>query len=141
MGKDKIKEGEKIEDFEVNYNKGYSGKNKHYNLVVDTNNRQKFIQYDKETGLQDRIMSFKQATALFRGFYANKVIARIQTINQIGRKDALEIYHKNKDAVKERRLANIQIQEPTVKDRTGALVFYNTMIRKGNYRGLQKYGS
>lgn len=141
MGKDKIKEGEKIEDFEVNYDKGYSGKNKHYNLVIDTDNRQKFIQYDKETGLQDRIMTFKQATALFRGFYANKVISRIQTINQIGRTDALKIYHANKDAVKERRLTNIEQQEPTVKDRKGALSFYNTMIRKGNYRGLQKYGS
>lgn len=141
MGKDKIKEGEKIEDFEVNYDKGYSGKNKHYNLVIDTDNRQKFIQYDKETGLQDRIMSFKQATALFRGFYANKIISRIQKINAIGRKDALTIYHKNKDAVKERRLVNIQNQEPTVKNKKQAIVFYDDLIRKGKYKKLQTYGS
>lgn len=141
MGKDRIKKGEKIEDFEINHNKGYSGKNKHYNLVIDTDNRQKFIQFDTVTGLQDRVMTFKQGSALFRGFYANKVISRIQTINQIGRKDALEIYHKNKDAVKERRLVNIEQQEPTVKNKKQAETFYNTMIRKGNYRGLQKYGS
>lgn len=141
MGKDRIKKGENIEDFEVNYEKGYSSKNKHFNLVIDTDNRQKFIQFDKETGTQDRVITFKQGTALFRGFYANKIISRIQKINSIGRMDALKIYHTNKDKIKEHRIENIQNQEPTVKNRQQAIAFYNGLVRKGNYKKLQTYGS
>lgn len=139
MGIRRIKTNENIEAVEIDYENGYTSKNKMFNLVI-YNGKKTFIQFNKETGLQERIMSFKQGTALFRGFFANKIIKRIQIESQLSRKDALSIYHTNKDQIKENRITNIQGQEG-FKTRNEATVFYNDLIRKGNYKKIQMYGS